>query len=277
MRLIILCLLLSTSQIFSQTFLGVSYNNGNPSNSTNLTSIQKITFNGTNINFLLTDNPTVPKALSTITKITFSPTGGENPLPVELTSFTASVNGNQVTLLWSTATEVNNFGFEIERSQKTEVGSQNPPAAEEWKTIGLVKGNGNSNSVKEYFFTDNLNLNHSFRYRLKQIDNDGKFTYSKEIEVGDLRPSNFDLRQNYPNPFNPSTVISYQVPVDSKVTLKLFDILGKEIAVLVDQEQKAGFYNYQLSTTDYHLSSGVYICKMSSAGYSSSIKMTIMK
>jgi len=285
MRLIILYLLLGTSQIFSQPYLGVSYNNSEPSNSTNLTSIQKITFSGTNISFLLTDNSTVPKALSTITKITFSPTGGENPLPVELTSFTASANGNQVTLLWTTATEVNNYGFEIERTPLI------PPFGKGgtqggWEKIGFVAGSGNSNSVKEYSFTDIPNHSstrpvlggiQSFQYRLKQIDNDGKFTYSKEIEVGDLRPSAFDLRQNYPNPFNPSTVISYQVPVDTKVTLKLFDILGKEIAVLVDQEQKAGFYNYQLSTTDYHLSSGVYICKMSSGNYTSSIKMTIMK
>jgi len=194
---------------------------------------------------------------------------GSYALPVELTSFTANVSGSQVTLNWKTATEVNNFGFEVERSLSSHSSSLNGHSLTEvWETIGFVAGSGNSNSVKEYSFTDNLNhssiqsFNHSFRYRLKQIDNDGTFAYSKEIEVENLRPSTFDLRQNYPNPFNPSTVISYQLPEDSRVSLKIFDILGNEVAELVNMQQEAGYYNYELGIGNFQLSSGVYLYRI---------------
>lgn len=188
-------------------------------------------------------------------------------LPVELTSFTASQNGKNIVLRWITATEVNNYGFEV---QKSEFESQST----EWKTIGFVKGSGNSNSPKEYSFTDPLNLN--LQYRLKQIDNNGAFKYTKAINAG-TGLLNFALEQNYPNPFNPSTVISYQVPVDSKVVLKLYDIIGNEVAVLIDEYKQAGYHNYQLSGFNYHLPSGVYFYKIQAGEFVETKKMLLLK
>ncbi len=140
---------------------------------------------------------------------------GEFPVPVELTSFTANVRENNVMLEWATATEVNNYGFEIER----QVGSSK--AAGNWEMIKFVEGHGNSNSPKQYSFTDkNLIGGSLFKYRLKQIDNDGTYEYSDEIEV-EIIPVEFALYQNYPNPFNPTTKIRYQLPRESKVIIKI--------------------------------------------------------
>ncbi|MHC1736571.1 MAG: glycosyl hydrolase family 18 protein [Ignavibacteriaceae bacterium] len=195
-------------------------------------------------------------------------------LPVELISFSGRLSGNSVILNWATANEVNNFGFEIERSLKTEDGSQNP----EWKTIGFVTGHGNSNSVKEYSYTDlnlYLYLNLNLRYRLKQIDNDGSFAYSKEIEVLNPKPSTYQLSQNYPNPFNPSTVISYQIPVSSQVLLSVYDILGNEVTTLVKQHQEAGSYNVTLDAST--LASGTYIYRLIAGDYVAVKKMAVLK
>jgi len=188
-------------------------------------------------------------------------------LPVELTSFTASQNGKNIVLRWITATEVNNYGFEV---QKSEFESQSP----EWKTIGFVKGSGNSNSPKEYSFTDPLN--HNLQYRLKQIDNNGAFKYTKAIKVGSGL-LNYALEQNYPNPFNPTTIISYQLPVDSKVVLKLFDIIGNEVAVLIDEYKQAGYHDYQLSGFNYQLPSGVYYYKIQAGEFVETKKMLLLK
>jgi len=205
-------------------------------------------------------------------------------LPVELKSFSGKLVGNSVVLEWATATEVNCYGFEVEKREWMN-GCMN-----EWKEIGFVAGSGNSNSIKEYSFADDFNhsviqapvpswagFNHSFRYRLKQIDNDGTFAYSKEIEVESLRPSTFDLRQNYPNPFNPSTGISYQLPVKSFVSLKLYDITGVEIATLVNEEKEAGVYNYELGINNYALTSGVYFYQLRAGEFVSTKKLMIIK
>ncbi|MHC1737156.1 MAG: T9SS type A sorting domain-containing protein [Ignavibacteriaceae bacterium] len=191
------------------------------------------------------------------------------PLPVELTSFTAKFIGGKINLNWSTATEVNNFGFEVERSLRTEVGNQKS----EWEKIGFVPGHGNSNSVKEYSFTDDFN--HSIRYRLKQIDNDGTFAYSKEVEVLNSKPSTYQLSQNFPNPFNPSTVISYQLPVSAQVSLKVYDVLGNEVASLVNLQQEAGSYNVTLDAST--LASGTYIYRLIAGDNVAVKKLVILK
>ena len=259
---------LTASQLFSQTYLGVSYNNGDPANSTNLSLMQKITFSGTNITFLLTDNSSVTKAFSTISKFSFSGIDGGNPLPVELTSFSAVINGNKVTLKWSTATEVNNYGFDVERSA-VEVHSS------EWDKIGFVTGHGNSNSPKKYTFTDIPQGGTKFQYRLKQIDTDGKYEYSNVVSVDLEAPSQYSLNQNYPNPFNPSTKITFSIPNDGLVTMKVFDVLGREVASLVNENKIAG--NYEVVFNGTGIASGIFICKMSSANFSSSIKMLMLK
>ncbi len=202
---------------------------------------------------------------------------GSEPLPVELTSFTANINANKVELNWQTATEVNNYGFEIERSV---ISGQ----LSDWESVGFVNGHGNSNSVKEYYFTDKPNGGTKFKYRLKQIDNDGKYEYSKEIEVDLGIPQEFLLAQNYPNPFNPTTTIKYSVPAVETghaqslhlITLKVYDILGNEVATLVNENKSAG--NYEVKFNARNLSSGVYIYRIqTSSGFVSTKKLVLLK
>jgi len=129
---------------------------------------------------------------------------GEGPLPVELTSFSVSFNKDKVLLNWTTATEVNNYGFEIETST-------NPAIT--WEVIGFVNGHGNSNSPNDYSFVYSNPLSSDIYFRLKQIDKDGKFSYSSVIELKNNLVKEFILEQNYPNPFNPETIMSYSIPV----------------------------------------------------------------
>ena len=199
----------------------------------------------------------------------------EGPTPVELTSFSASVNGDVVVLNWKTATEVNNYGFEIQRSIVLVGTDEQPP---EFETIGFVEGHGNSNSPKEYNFVDNdIALRGIVKYRLKQIDIDGHFEYSDilEINLSSSALTKFELSQNYPNPFNPTTVISYSLPETAQVTLKVFDALGKEVATLANQKQAEGNYKVYFNATD--LSAGVYFYKINAGKFSSIKKMLLLK
>ncbi len=262
--LFIFYLFIFTVSINAQTFLNVTYNSSSL-NSTNLSLIQKITFSGTNINFLLTDASTQTKELSTINKITFSSTDGGTPLPVELINFNAAINGNEIILFWATAIEVNNYGFEVERAEETE----------HFEKIGFVEGAGNSNSPKNYSFTDIPNEVIKLIYRLKQIDNDGKYQYSDIVEVTLGIPTQYEIKQNYPNPFNPSTKIIYNIPSDGLVKLKVYDILGKEVANLVNENHKAG--SYEINFDGSKLASGFYICKLNCGKYTNSIKMLLLK
>jgi hypothetical protein len=180
-----------------------------------------------------------------------------NPVPVELSSFTTKCVNNYVQLNWRTETEVDNYGFEIERAvinPKSRI--RNP----QFEKIGFVEGHGNSNSPKNYSFTDEKPFGGSrFQYRLKQIDTDGEFEYSDIVEV-EIIPEKFELFQNYPNPFNPVTTIRFQLPVDSKVVLKLYDILGSEVMTILDEKKDAGIYEVILNVSD--LPSGTYIYRM---------------
>lgn len=170
-------------------------------------------------------------------------------VPVELTSFTgSSVDGN-VTLNWSTATEINNRAFEIERRRENS----------DFVLIGFVEGKGTTTEQQEYSYIDKNVSVDRYYYRLKQIDFDGTIDYSNEIEV-DAAPVSFSLEQNYPNPFNPSTKISYSIPHKSFVTLKVFDPLGSIVSELVGEEKEAGKFEVDFSTAD--LSSGVYFYKI---------------
>jgi hypothetical protein len=190
---------------------------------------------------------------------------GDWNLPVELTYFTAELNGTEVILSWVTETEVNNYGFEIERTN----------GELEWSKIGFVDGYGNSNSTKRYFFTDKNPIGGSvFIYRLKQIDNDGRYEYSDEIEV-EIISTEFALYQNYPNPFNPNTKIRYSVPQPSNVIIRVFDILGNEIETLVNEEKPLGTYEIEFSSKV--LSSGVYYYILTSGTFTSTKKLILLK
>ena len=159
-------------------------------------------------------------------------TNGGNPVPVELNSFTATANGKQVTLNWSTATELNNQGFEVQRK----FGSN------EFVTVGSVKGHGTTTSPNNYTYVDKLIDAGKYFYRLKQIDFGGKYEYSKTVEVNWSPFTTYKLEQNYPNPFNPTTTLGFGIPASPNpskggafVTLKIYDVLGNEVKTLYEQ------------------------------------------
>ena len=198
-------------------------------------------------------------------------------VPVELTSFTASISGASVKLNWEAATEINNYGFEIERAAENS----------EWQKIGFVEGAGNSNSPKKYSFTDNVGKSGSYSYRLKQIDVNGDYKYSQIVEVSVGLPTKFELKQNYPNPFNPTTTIKYSIPsviarseatrqsAGMLVQLKVYDMLGREVATLVNREQTPG--NYAVEFDASRLSSGVYFYTLKAGEFAATKKMILMK
>lgn len=187
-------------------------------------------------------------------------------LPVELSSFTASVNLNgDVELQWITETEINNHGFTVER--KTE--------NSDFISIGFVKGNGTTTERKVYSYVDKNLEAGKYIYRLKQIDYNGQFEYSKEVEVDVMPIKEFALNQNYPNPFNPSTVISWQSPVDSWQTLKVYDLLGNEVATLFDGFRTAGKYSVRIDMSE--LSAGTYYYQLRVGEFIQTKKMTLLK
>lgn len=197
-------------------------------------------------------------------------------LPVEINSFNASVKDNKALLSWETATEVNNYGFEIERASVS--GKQN--AAPEYIKVGFVGGSGNSNSKKEYTFADQSVPAGSHLYRLKQIDNNGSFKYYGPVNVSIETPNEFTLYQNSPNPFNPVTSISYNLPKQQNVTLKIYDQLGRLVNTIVDEVKQAGSYITYWNGRDSHgniVSSGVYLYRLTAGEFSQSRKMNFAK
>lgn len=188
-------------------------------------------------------------------------------LPVELTSFTAVSSERNVTLNWTTASELNNSHFNIERKSEN---------SSNWINAGSISGNGTSNTAHNYSFTDrNLNSGR-YSYRLKQTDFNGNFEYfnlNSEIEIGS--PLKFELSQNYPNPFNPVTKINYSIAQSGFVSLKVFDNLGRQVATLVNEYKNEGFYSTEFS--GLNLTSGLYFYKMETNGFTKVMKMTLVK
>lgn len=187
-------------------------------------------------------------------------------LPIELLSFSANYSNGFINLNWTTVSEINNRGFEIERSNDKS----------NWRLIGFKEGSGTTTEQQSYFFADELdNINdNTLYYRLKQMDYNGTFDYSDVIEI-EVSPSSFSLHQNYPNPFNPSTVIKYQLPVSSQVSLKVFDVLGNEVVTLVNENKSAGSYEVELNSSS--LSSGIYIYQLRTAGFLQAKKMILLR
>jgi hypothetical protein len=175
------------------------------------------------------------------------------PVPVELSSFTVNANQRDVNISWTTKTEVSTSVFQIERTVQS---TQN------WSKVGEVAASGNSNSPKEYSFTDKKINSGKYSYRLKMVDNDGSYKYSDAVEAEVSLPKDYAISQNYPNPFNPTTRIDYQLPFDSKVTLELYGITGEKIATLINGELTAGYYTADVNASALNLASGVYIYRM---------------
>ncbi len=202
----------------------------------------------------------------------FSFTGLDSPLPVELSEFSSTTNRNDVTLKWITVSEHNSSKFEIERKISS---------TDSWSKIGSVNAAGNSNQPKNYIFDDRRLQTGKYKYRLKQIDFNGTFKYydlHNEVEVG--LPKDYKLSQNYPNPFNPTSKIDYELPFDSKVEIRIYDMTGREMNVLVNQQQTAGFYTVQFNGNGF--SSGTYfyrIAAKSTTGkdFSKTLKMVLVK
>ncbi|HTR82695.1 MAG TPA: T9SS type A sorting domain-containing protein, partial [Bacteroidota bacterium] len=207
-------------------------------------------------------------------QITLGPSGSvvnaggsisQAPLPVELTSFTAFPRTNGVELSWKTATEINNYGFDVERK-----------STDSWSKIGFVSGNGTSNIAHNYSYSDNAPAG-TYSYRLKQIDRDGKFQYSAVVEatVG-ITPNTMILGQNYPNPFNPETSIEFAVPATGHTTLKVYNMLGQEIATLVNGNIEAGVLN-RVSFKGSNFPSGMYFYTLRSGNFVDTKKMLMVK
>jgi len=188
------------------------------------------------------------------------------PTPVELAFFTGTLNGNNAELHWRTETEVNNYGFDIERTKENS----------DWLTMGFVEGNGNSNSPKQYSFIDSdIGLSGNYYYRLKQIDNDGTYEYSDVVSIEVGVPNNFYLSQNYPNPFNPETRIEFTLPEKQLVSLKVYNTLGELVRELVNEEREAGSYSVAFDAS--RLPSGVYIYRLQASEFAENKKMTLIK
>ncbi len=198
---------------------------------------------------------------------TINDNGGSN-LPVEINSFTAKVNNDEVMLSWVTLSEINNCVFEVQRSKSLNEKS-------EWETIGFVNGLCNSNSSKQYSFIDrNLVGGSKFKYRLKQIGNSGAYKFSNIIEVAVI-PNQFELFQNYPNPFNPSTKIRYQLPKSGLVSIKVYNILGAQVAEIVNEVKEAG--SYEVEFVADNLPSATYVYRLTTESFSDSKKMILLK
>ncbi len=198
-------------------------------------------------------------------------------LPVELSSFTATAANNKATLSWKTATETNNYGFEVERRV---VSSQSSITAQtnSLTKVGFIAGNGTSNSPHNYSYTDANISSGTYAYRLKQIDNSGAYKYSSEAEVTVNLPTSYALGQNYPNPFNPTTTIQYDIPASGSqklVTLKVYDVIGREVATLVNETKVAG--SYQVTFNASRIASGVYFYKLTAGSFTQTKKLVLMK
>lgn len=210
------------------------------------------------------DIPQIVPALAGSGKYDFS-----NPnyiIPVELVSFIASVNGTNAVLQWITATELNNHGFEVQRKNESS----------DWINVAFVNGNGTSTERKEYSYSDMNLLPGRYEYRLKQIDYDGKSVFSAVATVDIIAiPGQYSLAQNYPNPFNPVTTISFTIGLPSHVTLKIYDVLGNEIEMLVNEEMQPGTYSKPFFASKF--ASGVYYYRLSAGSYIETKKMVLLK
>ena len=203
-------------------------------------------------------------------------TSSENPLAVEVSSFTAESENGLTTLAWQTLSETNNLGFYVERRINS---------TSAWTTVSpLISGAGTSNEVHSYSWVDSAVSPGTYNYRLRQVDLMSNYTYTEEIQISvnavlgvkdKPMPQVYMLEQNYPNPFNPSTIVNYQLPIENYVTLKVYNTLGEEVATLVDGLQSAGYKSVEFNAAK--LPSGVYIYKLTAGTFSETRKLLLLK
>jgi hypothetical protein len=191
-------------------------------------------------------------------------------VPVELSSLRAETEKNNVTLKWTTASETNNRGFEIQKSN---------PKSQNWQTVGFIEGKGNTTERQSYSFSEKDMKVGKYTYRLKQIDYDGSYEYSAEVEADVKAPSDYTLKQNYPNPFNPMTTIEYSLPENAEVRIDIYNTLGELIRTLVTGRMEAGYQKISFDASS--LPSGTYIYQIKAKGQTKSFvdskKMLLMK
>jgi hypothetical protein len=187
-------------------------------------------------------------------------------LPVELSAFSAEIIGSSIQLHWRTETEVNNYGFDVER--RINEG--------EWDSIGFVEGSGNSNSPKEYNYSDKdlFDAGSKFQYRLRQVDTDGQFEYSDVVEV-EVMPNQYELSQNYPNPFNPSTTIRFSLPKETQLKINVYNMIGELVETLAEGNYQAGYHKITFNASN--LSSGAYIYRIESSDFVQVKKILLLK
>ena len=191
-------------------------------------------------------------------------------MPVELVSFSAKFIDDKIVLQWNTASESNNFGFEIQKSNDAAI----------FKKIGFVPGIGTTTKPNSYNFIDTDISFGTCYYRLKQLDLDGSYKYSNIITIEVGVPQQFELSQNYPNPFNPETTIKYTIAKGGKVSLVIFDIHGREVKKLMEEHKKAGYYAMKWDGRDNngnHVSSGIYFCRMFGEEFNQTKKLILIK
>ena len=191
-------------------------------------------------------------------------------LPVSLSSFTHTVNQRNVTLQWTTEWELNNAGFDIERRTKNG----------QWSKIAFVTGHGTTNEQKTYQYTDEKLKKGVYEYRLKQTDYNGSYEYyDLQSDVTINPPGKFDISQNYPNPSNPNSKINFELPVDGRVAIKVYDITGREVKTLIDEFKPADYYTIEFDGTN--LASGVYFYRIVAEGegqkFTRTLKMILVK
>lgn len=246
-------ILMLAIKIYSQSYSDINYNNGT---SIDVGSGADVCANDIFING------------------TFSGTGTicTGALPVTLSSFGASVEKNNVKLNWVTEWELNNSGFDLERKETK--------AESQWKKIAFIQGGGTTQGQKFYTYEDKKLKAGSYNYRLKQIDYNGNFEYFDLSDAVTVKaPNDFKLSQNYPNPSNPKSKIDYEIPFDGKVSIRIYDILGKEVFNLVDEFKNADFYSVEFDGSN--LASGMYFYRIIAEGggknFTKTLKMVLVK
>ncbi|HEY3251117.1 MAG TPA: T9SS type A sorting domain-containing protein [Ignavibacteria bacterium] len=246
--LIIIALILAaliTTLIHSQTYSDITYN---PGTSIDIGVGADVCANNIYINGTFSGGGTIC-------------TG---PLPVTLSSFTAAVEKNNVKLNWTTEYEMNNSGFRIERKNTKD---------NIWKEIWFIAGQGTTNNLHQYSFEDKKLQVSTYKYRLKQIDFNGNFEYFElegDVVIG--KPVEFNISQNYPNPSNPKSKIDYQIPFDGSVKIKIYDLVGREVITLINENKVAGYYTVEFDGSN--LSSGAYFYRVDAKDASASHSIT---